>query len=142
MGLNAGMTSKHVPKLLTDFHRCGDTPPPLASFDPTDTMCNFACPGDSNDRCGATGWVSVFYDPTKYVKGTDPSLYGPQIPKKIGNYSYIGCYSEGTNGRALSDKTPAEPAGGFDLGSCMTACQGYTYWGMEYANQVGLLGSV
>ncbi|KAK0104489.1 hypothetical protein ONS95_004777 [Cadophora gregata] len=114
---------------------CGNTPPPLASLDPTDTLCNFGCPGDSNDRCGATGYVSVFYDPTKYVKGTDPSLYGPQVPKQVGNYDYLGCYSEATNGRALSDKTPAEPAGGFTLGSCMTACQGYTYWGMEYANQ-------
>ncbi|PVH87180.1 WSC-domain-containing protein [Cadophora sp. DSE1049] len=114
---------------------CGNTPPPLASFDPTDTLCNFGCPGDSNDRCGATGYVSVFYDPTKYVKGTDPALYGPQVPKQVGNYNYLGCYSEGANGRALSDKTPAEPAGGFTLGSCMTACQGYTYWGMEYANQ-------
>ncbi|KAH7403338.1 hypothetical protein BKA64DRAFT_706835 [Cadophora sp. MPI-SDFR-AT-0126] len=114
---------------------CGNTPPPLTSFDPTDTLCNFGCPGDSNDRCGATGYVSVFYDPTKYVKGTDPALYGPQVPMQVGNYNYLGCYSEGTNGRALGDKTPPEPAGGFALGSCMMACQGYTYWGMEYANQ-------
>ncbi len=116
--------------------RCGDTPPPLENLDPTDALCNFACPGDSNDRCGATGYVSVFYDPTKYVKGTDPALYGPQTPLQVGDYNYQGCYSEATNGRALNDLSPPEPSGGFTLESCMSACQGYKYFGMEYANQV------
>lgn len=107
----------------TNFHRCGNTPPPLASQDLTDTFCNFACPGDSTDTCGGTGYISVFYDPTKYVEGTDPGLYGPQTPQQIGNYNYLGCYSEATNGRALSAAAPAEPAVGFTLESCMVACQ-------------------
>ncbi|KAI9051067.1 hypothetical protein LZ554_005175 [Drepanopeziza brunnea f. sp. 'monogermtubi'] len=122
----------------TEFYTecwCGDTPPPLAYVDPTDTLCNYACPGDQNDRCGGNDYISVFYDPTKYIKGTDPSLYGPQTPAQVGNYNYQGCYSEGTNGRALAGLSPPAPTGGFTLESCMAGCQGYSYFGMEYANQ-------
>ena len=114
---------------------CGNTPPPLANQDLTDTRCNVACPGDGNDRCGATGYLSVYYDPTKYVAGTDPALYGPQTIQKAGSYNYQGCYSEATNGRALSGKSPTAPSTGFTIESCMSACQGYTYFGMEYSNQ-------
>jgi hypothetical protein len=121
---------------LVYISRCGNTPPPLASQDPTDLLCNMACPGDPNDRCGATGYISVFYDPTKYVAGTDPSLYGPQTVKAAGNYLYQGCYSESTNGRALAALSPPAPPGGFTIELCQVACQGYLYFGMEYSNQV------
>jgi WSC domain len=116
--------------------RCsGSIPPPLASQDLTDTMCNEACPGDPSSSCGAPGWLSVYYDPTKYVAGANPALYGPQTPQTVGNYVLQGCYSEGTAGRALSSKTPTAPTAGFTLELCEAACQGYTYWGMEYSNQ-------
>lgn len=118
---------------------CGNTPPPLANQDLTDTMCNMACPGDGADRCGGTGYLSVFYDPTKYTAGADPSLYGPQIVKSVGNYLYQGCYSEATTGRALSASTPQAPAAGFTIESCVAACEDYTYAAMEYSNQVSQL---
>lgn len=114
---------------------CGNTPPPLANQDTTDELCNLACPGDGNDRCGAAGYLSVYYDPTKYIAGTDPSLYGPQTPKVIGNYNYLGCYSEATTGRALNALIPKAPSTGFTLELCMSACQGYQYFGMEFANE-------
>jgi hypothetical protein len=114
---------------------CGNTPPPLANQDLLDIYCNFACPGDGNDRCGASGYISVYYDPTKYVAGTDPSLYGPQTVQTAGNYKYIGCYGEATTGRALSGLIPKAPANGFTIELCEAACQGYTYFGMEYANE-------
>jgi hypothetical protein len=114
---------------------CGNTPPPLANQDTLDIYCNYACPGDGNDRCGAPGYISVYYDPTKYVAGTNPSLYGPQTIQSVGNYNYIGCYSEGTGTRALTGLTPKAPANGFTIELCKAACQGYTYFGMEYSNQ-------
>ncbi|CZR61108.1 related to glyoxal oxidase precursor [Phialocephala subalpina] len=113
---------------------CGNTPPPLAS-QAADTLCNTACPGDGADRCGATGYLSVYYDPTKYVAGTDPALYGPQTIQSVGPYVYQGCYSEATNGRALSGESPTAPSGGFTIELCEAACVGYTYFGMEYSNQ-------
>ena len=93
------------------------------------------CPADGLDRCGAAGYLSVFYDPTKYIAGTNPSLYGPQVPKVVGNYNFLGCYSEATGQRALTGKTPTAPTSGFTIELCQQACQGFTYFGMEYANQ-------
>jgi len=115
---------------------CGNTPPPLANQDLLNIYCNFVCPGNANDTCGASNYLSVYYDPTKYVAGTNPALYGPQTIQQVGNYSYQGCYSEATNGRALSAKTPTAPTSGFTVELCAAACQGYTYFGVEYANEV------
>ncbi|CAD6446517.1 86c7ab1a-b181-4c17-907e-67653ddef4d4 [Sclerotinia trifoliorum] len=114
---------------------CGNTPPPLAAQDVTDALCNFACPGDSNDACGGTGYISVFYNPTEYVAGSDPSLYGPKTVSSVGNYNYLGCYSEGTAGRALAGLSPQAPPTGFTIELCAAGCQGFTYFGMEYANE-------
>ncbi|KAF7950917.1 uncharacterized protein EAE97_002469 [Botrytis byssoidea] len=114
---------------------CGNTPPPLASQDPTNALCNFACPRDPTDGCGGTGYISVFYNPTEYVAGSDPALYGPKTVNSVGNYNYMGCYSEATTGRALSGLSPQSPSTGFTIELCATACKGFTYFGMEYANE-------
>lgn len=114
---------------------CGNTPPPLAAQDLTDTLCNFACPGDLNDACGGTGYISVFYNPTEYIAGTDPALYGPKTISSVGNYNYQGCYSEATNGRALAGLSPPAPTTGFTIELCAASCKGFTYFGMEYANE-------
>jgi hypothetical protein len=114
---------------------CGNTPPPLANQDTADVQCGMGCPADGLDRCGAVGYLSVFYDPTKYTAGTDPSLYGPKVPKVVGNYNFLGCYSEATGQRALTGKAPAAPASGFTNELCGQACAGFKYFGMEYANE-------
>ncbi|KAF7884514.1 uncharacterized protein EAF02_004850 [Botrytis sinoallii] len=114
---------------------CGNTPPPLASQDPTNALCNFACPGDPTDGCGGTGYVSVFYNPTEYVAGSDPALYGPKTVNSVGNYNYLGCYSEASTGRALGGLSPQAPSTRFTIELCATACKGFTYFGMEYANE-------
>lgn len=114
---------------------CGNIPPPLANQDTLDIYCNSACPGDGNDRCGAASYLSVYYDPTKYVAGANPALYGPQTIQTVGNYIYIGCYSEATTVRALTGRIPPAPANGFTIELCEAACMGYTYFGMEYSNQ-------
>ncbi|KAG4032100.1 hypothetical protein MFRU_007g00140 [Monilinia fructicola] len=114
---------------------CGNTPPPLAAQDLTDTLCNFACPGDLNDACGGTGYISVFYNPIEYIAGADPALYGPKTIDSVGNYNYQGCYSEATNGRALGGSSPPAPSTGFTIELCAASCKGFKYFGMEYANE-------
>lgn len=52
------------------------------------------------------------------------------IKPTVGGYSYLGCYTEGTNVRALSQ------AAFFDydamtLEDCAADCVGYTYFGVE-----------
>ena len=101
--------------------------------------CTFACAGDPNDRCGGVGgYLSVFYDPTQYTPGgnvtTGPNT-NPGTVQTVGNYNYVGCYSEATNGRALAGKTPAAPINGFTIELCQAACQGYQYFGMEFGNE-------
>lgn len=114
---------------------CGNNPPPLAAQDLTDTLCNFACPGDLNDACGGTGYISVFYNPIEYIAGADPALYGPKTIDSVGNYNYQGCYSEATNGRALGGSSPPAPSTGFTIELCAASCKGFKYFGMEYANE-------
>lgn len=87
----------------------------------------------------AVVWLSehtdLVTDPTKYVSGTDPALYGPKTVQNVGSYTSQGCYSEGTNGRALSALQPKTPVGGFTIESCAAACGAYQIFGMEFANQ-------
>ena len=117
---------------------CGNTPPPVKYFDADDVYCTFSCAGDPSEACGGVGgYISVYYDPSKYTPGNDSSIVdtGPFTVNVSGNYDYLGCYSEGTNGRALGGWSPPTPAAGGSIDSCQAACQGYTYFGMEFANE-------
>ncbi|MCJ1242521.1 hypothetical protein MMC14_010529, partial [Varicellaria rhodocarpa] len=117
---------------------CGNNPPSDQYLDIDNVHCTFSWAGDPDDRCGGQGgYLSVYYDPTKYTpgSGTTNPTGGPATVNTTGDYNYIGCYSEATNGRALSGKRPPAPANGFTIELCEVACEGYTYFGMEYANE-------
>ena len=121
---------------------CGNKPPP-SSFKADEASCTFACSGDATQDCGgAGGYVSIYYDATRYTPGNDTvttnptgPTTGPTTVNTTGNYNFIGCYSEASAGRALSGKAPAAPAGGGSIEACQKSCVGYTYFGMEYANE-------
>ena len=121
---------------------CGNTPPPATNLDATASHCTFACSGDGTEDCGGDGgYISIYYDATKYTPGSDSTTTntgGPITVNSTGNYNYIGCYSEATTGRALSGRSPAAPANGHTIESCQAACQGYTLFGMEYSNEVSI----
>ncbi|KAL8855001.1 MAG: hypothetical protein Q9221_000197 [Calogaya cf. arnoldii] len=132
----------------TEYHiecYCGNTPPANV-YKSDEIFCNYDCSGDSSQTCGglqvdAGGFISIYYDPTRFTPnnndtmGTTPVSGAPQTVKQVGKYSHIGCYSEATQGRALSGKTPVIPAGGTTLESCEASCQGYEYFGVEFANE-------
>ncbi|KAL8670348.1 MAG: hypothetical protein Q9168_005106 [Polycauliona sp. 1 TL-2023] len=124
---------------------CGNTPPPNV-YKSDEIFCNYGCSGDSSETCGglqvgAGGYISIYYDPTRFTPSdndttsTGPASGAPQTVKQVGNYNYLGCYSEATQGRALSGKTPAVPADGSTLETCEASCQGYQYFGVEFANE-------
>lgn len=116
---------------------CGNKPLP-ASYKVDETRCSFACSGDATQDCGgAGGYLSVYYDATQYTPGSDATTPtgGPHTVNVTGNYNFIGCYSEGTAGRALSGKAPATPEDGTTIESCMKSCQGYQYFGTEFSNE-------
>ncbi|GAB7357018.1 hypothetical protein MBLNU459_g7845t2 [Dothideomycetes sp. NU459] len=134
----------------TEYHQecwAGDTLPSALYFHPeSDDRCTWTCPGDVNQTCGGDGgYMSVFYDSTKYTvtnqtynasaTATAPTPAGPVTVQTVGAYAYIGCYSEATNQRALSDKAPAVPSAGGSVDYCASQCVGYHYFGVEYANE-------
>ena len=120
---------------------CGNTPPP-SLYSVADTLCTFACSGAPNQVCGGLGgYISIYYDAALYTPGSPGTTGGGTVPSGpvtvnvTGNYNYIGCYSEGTAGRALTGLAPTAPTAGGTVESCETACKGYTYFGVEYANE-------
>ena len=117
---------------------CGNVPPNPTYLDQSDSMCVFSCSGDPNQPCGGPdngGYIDIFFDPTKYSPGDNYTFVGPSAPATVGNFNYLGCYTEGTNGRALSGKAPAVPANGGTLDACAAGCQGYSYFGSEFGGE-------
>lgn len=51
----------------------------------------------------------------------------------VTGWTYYGCQTEGTNGRALSGKSTAYDT--MTLESCASDCAGYTYFGTEYGRE-------
>ncbi|KAL9113797.1 MAG: hypothetical protein Q9227_002243 [Pyrenula ochraceoflavens] len=117
---------------------CGNVPPSPSYLDQSNSMCVFSCAGDASEPCGGPdngGYIDIFFDPTKYSPGDNYTYVGPSAPATVGNFNYLGCYSEATNGRALSDKAPPVPANGGTLDACAAGCQGYEYFGSEFGGE-------
>ncbi|KAF2475461.1 heme peroxidase [Lindgomyces ingoldianus] len=87
------------------------------------TDCSMACTGNSSETCGAGSRISL-YENLKYIPTVNPQVNG---------YSYIGCYSEGSTGRALSDSQTANNA--MTVEACANFCNGATYFGVEYGQE-------
>ena len=124
---------------------CGNKPP-SGLYRAEEQYCNYACSGDGSETCGglqvgAGGYISIYYDASRYTPnpndttGTSPVSGEPSTIPRVGNYDYVGCYSEATAGRALGGKAPPAPDDGTTIESCLASCQGYKYFGMEFSNE-------
>ena len=60
-----------------------------------------------------------------------PTLGNRQV---IGAYSFQGCYTEGSNIRALTGASFYNYTG-MTLEQCMVDCTGFSYWGVEYGGE-------
>jgi len=85
--------------------------------------CNFPCPGNATEFCGAGNRLNVYSD----------AANAPPPPQMISTYNALGCYTE-TNGRALSDLSTA--ADSMTVEACGAFCVGYNYFGVEYGREV------
>jgi hypothetical protein len=56
------------------------------------------------------------------------------IKQTVGSYTFQGCYTEGTNVRALSGEAFYDYTA-MTLESCASSCTGFTYWGVEYGGE-------
>ena len=115
---------------------CGNVIPNQQS---NETDCNYGCSGNVNETCGGNGYfhdgsyISLFTNGLGSNSSTVVPPGGPVTVKTVGNYKYSGCYTEGTNARALTDKGVA--TGDMTIEACAGNCTGYNYWGVEYGGE-------
>ncbi len=71
---------------------------------------------------------------TSRTTSTISSVYtGPTEPARIGNYSYIGCWTDNVQGRVLKNIfLYGTSTNLMTLEKCNAFCNKYTYWGVEY----------
>ncbi|KAJ7222415.1 hypothetical protein GGX14DRAFT_428693 [Mycena pura] len=79
------------------------------------TDCNMACTGDASESCGGPGRLNVFWS------GAQPPP-APTIPKSIGKWESLGCYSDNVNGEGRALVNGMNVAGQVSLETCTTAC--------------------
>jgi hypothetical protein len=90
--------------------------------------CSFACPGNPTENCGAGNRLDMYTRAADIAPTTTSAVV----------YSYQGCYSEPSSGRALASLQ----TGGQDMTveKCAAFCgdAGYSLFGLEYYTEVGL----
>jgi hypothetical protein len=64
-----------------------------------------------------------------------PIPKGPITVTNLLGYNYLGCYSEGTNIRALNGLLNPVSGGYVSVEICASACSAYTYFGVEYSSE-------
>ncbi|KAL8698939.1 MAG: hypothetical protein Q9224_001623, partial [Gallowayella concinna] len=124
----------------------------------TDGRCSMTCGGDKTAICGgpnglsfykssasasgsssstqsSTGTMSGSSSTTSTSSSASASATGPITVQSVPGYGYLGCYSEGSNGRALTDLQNPIPANKVSVEACGTACAQYTYFGVEYSGE-------
>ena len=64
-----------------------------------------------------------------------PTPTGPVTVQSLSGWSYLACYTEGTNTRALTDLQNPIPGQNVTIEACAAACAKYTYFGVEYSSE-------
>lgn len=118
---------------------------------PATEGCTMACSGNAGQLCGGsfrlnfykkgqssstTGTVTSTTSTgtaTGISTSTTSSSTGPAAVQTAGTFAYQGCYSEGTNVRALAATNTA--SGTMTVEVCAAFCNGYTYMGVEYSSE-------
>lgn len=78
---------------------------------------------------------SISASSTSSSPTSPPVPTGPQTVTVLPGWSYIGCYSEATTGRALNSLLLPIAGADTKVESCAVACAGYTYFGVEYGQE-------
>ena len=122
---------------------CGDTinigSALVAGSTTAQTLCDMTCSGNASEYCGGPGRLNMYqFNGAAVSTATSTAIAaatptGPITVTNITGHAYMGCYSEATNGRALSDLL--SPISGIQVTveACSVACAGYTYFGVEYS---------
>ncbi|OAA65943.1 legume lectin domain containing protein [Niveomyces insectorum RCEF 264] len=104
------------------------------------SACSMTCNGNHTEYCGGSLLLDVYHlavanstNGTTTATGTGPTATGPATKAEVGNWVYQGCYTEATNGRALSAAALANANMSYAV--CATYCADYAYFGVEYGSQ-------
>ncbi|KAL8654045.1 MAG: hypothetical protein Q9226_003590 [Calogaya cf. arnoldii] len=88
--------------------------------------CKYPCTGDKTQNCGGDSRLNVYQ-----VAGVaSPSASATPTPE---DYAFEGCYTEGSESRALTGATYYDNQMTND--KCAVTCRGFTYFGTEYARE-------
>ncbi|PNY24742.1 fungistatic metabolite [Tolypocladium capitatum] len=90
--------------------------------------CGMSCGGNATQPCGGPSRLTLYQ--TTQIKG-------PMVNPVVGGWISIGCYSEGTTGRALTQGINTIPGAQMTVAGCTAACKaaGYALAGVEYAGE-------
>lgn len=96
--------------------------------------CSMSCKGDASQRCGGPSRLSLWNN-TNYIAPRNP-------PTPNNQFSYVGCFTEGRNARALGSagKNPSyakTDSLGMTVEMCSSICfnKGYNWMGVEYGQE-------
>jgi iron transport multicopper oxidase len=67
------------------------------------------------------------------TSSTSSTATGPIVVPTVGPYSFVGCYTEATTGRALNGKAYYNDS--LTIEMCASVCAGFTWFGTEYARE-------
>ena len=110
----------------------------------TASGCSMTCSGNSSEYCGGPNRLNFYtansaksLGSTTRVAATTSSTISPVstptdpiiIPGDA-NFTYLGCYVEPANSRALSTLVLDKPQMTVEI--CLSACSQYIYAGLEY----------
>lgn len=109
--------------------------------DPLDNVTEYCGAGNRLNVYGKNGTFtpattlsnSIATETGPVAAPTATATSGPQIKQAIGSWSFEGCWTEATNGRALGSKTYA--AESMTLESCASFCSGFSMFGVEYGRE-------
>ena len=135
----------------------------VAGSTPAITQCNMPCAANSTEYCGGPNRLNMYASNSTQSTSTStpassssssgtttngttssitllttsatPSPTGPITVQTLSGWTYLGCYSEATNGRALSGLQNPIPANTVTVESCASACTSYAYFGVEYSGE-------
>ncbi|KAI1621836.1 WSC domain-containing protein [Exophiala viscosa] len=97
--------------------------------------CDMTCAGNTSEICGGSNALSLFQNKL-YEQPGNPSTVN--ITGKSAQFGYLGCYTEGTSGRALGGSSSySTTSSSMTVELCVAACyaRGYDYAGVEYSDE-------
>lgn len=103
------------------------------------------CGGNQTEYCGGANRLDMYQvnaslpTPSTTTTAGPSATTGPVVVQTAGSYVYIGCYTEGINVRALIGLENPIFGATTTVEKCAAACVGYTYFGVEYADEWSVL---